>query len=92
MCQVTAGAVALWLLPNSPASTLQDFYDYIEAQYNNGTPVMLEYELATPVPFTFTPIENINTLYGVNNIFQDAGDTTATYKADIGLYIDKKTA
>lgn len=50
------------------------------------------YELATPVPITITPIENINTLYGANNIFQDAGDISVTYRADIGLYIAKKTA
>lgn len=54
--------------------------------------VMLVCELATPVPITITPIENINTLYGANNIFQDAGDISVTYKADIGLYIAKKTA
>lgn len=57
---------------------------------DNG--VEFVYNLETPPPITITPIENISTLYGTNNIFQDAGDTTATYKADIGLYIDKKTS
>lgn len=60
--------------------------------YLANNPVQIVYKLAVPVPITITPIENINTLYGANNIFQDAGDISVTYRADIGLYIAKKTA
>ena len=67
-------------------------YMYVNTGGNTTPQGNAVYKLATPVPFTFTPIENINTLYGANNIFQDAGDISVTYRADIGLYIAKKTA
>lgn len=51
--------------------------------------VQLCYELATPLEYDLTA-EDLRTLYGDNTIFADCGDVSVTYKADIGLYIDKK--
>ena len=49
----------------------------------------LAYELATPTTVQLTPTE-VKTLLGTNNIFADTGDVAVNYRADIGLYIDKK--
>ena len=47
------------------------------------------YSLATPIEYDLTPEDN-RTLYGDNTIYADCGDVSVTYRADIGLYIDKK--
>lgn len=49
------------------------------------------YELAEPITYTLTPTE-IKSLLGDNNIWADAGDTTAVYMADTTLYINRKIA
>lgn len=50
---------------------------------------MLCYEIETPQTVQLTPTE-VKTLLGTNNIFADTGDVAVNYRADIGLYIDKK--
>ena len=50
---------------------------------------MLCYEIETPQTVQLTPTE-VKTLLGTNNIFADTGDVEVNYRADIGLYIDKK--
>lgn len=52
--------------------------------------VQLCYELATPQTYQLTPQE-VQTLLGQNNVWSEQGDVDVTYKADIQLYIDKKT-
>ena len=54
----------------------------------NGITVL--YPLATPIILTGLTAEEIKTLLGTNNIFADTGDVEVNYRADIGLYIDKK--
>jgi hypothetical protein len=49
------------------------------------------YPLATPIEVNLTPTE-VRTLLGANNIWSDTGDATVTYRADTGLYIDKRIA
>ena len=51
--------------------------------------VQLVYELATPQTYQLTPQE-VEILKGQNNIWSDSGVVEVTYKADVGLYIDKK--
>ena len=53
------------------------------------TPLQIVYPLATPLEYDLTA-EDIRTLYGDNTIFADCGNVSVTYRADIGLYIDKK--
>ena len=50
---------------------------------------MLCYELATPQTYQLTPTE-VDLLLGQNNLWTDCGSVEVTYKADVGLYIDKK--
>ena len=49
------------------------------------------YELATPTTVQLTPTQ-VSTLLGANNIWSDAGSVSVLYRADVGLYIDKKLA
>jgi len=68
------------------------FNAYLAAQYANGTPVQLYYELATPLaPIQLSPTE-IKTLLGGNTIYTDAGAVSVEYVADTKLYIDNKIA
>ena len=53
--------------------------------------VQLCYELATPQTYQLTPTE-VTTLLGDNTIWADTGDTTAEYRADTKLYIERLTA
>ena len=50
----------------------------------------LVYELATPITVALTPNE-LSTLLGANNIWSDAGEVTAEYRADPTLYIQRLT-
>ena len=48
------------------------------------------YPLNTPVEYTLTGIEELETLLGQNNIYADTGDIKSLeYRADIKLYINK---
>lgn len=68
------------------------FNAYLAAQYANGTPVQLYYDLATPLdPIQLSPTE-IKTLLGNNSIYTDAGSVSVEYVADTKLYIDNKIA
>lgn len=51
--------------------------------------MVVAYPAATPAPFTVDPIQ-FATLLGDNNVWADTGDVTLNYRADTGLYIDKK--
>ena len=53
--------------------------------------VQLVIPLATPITIQLTP-NQLNSLYGVNNIWADSGDTEVVYRADTKLYISKKIA
>lgn len=53
--------------------------------------VQVCYELATSTTVQLTPQE-VLTVLGSNSMAADSGDVTVYYRADIGLYIDKKTA
>ena len=50
--------------------------------------VQLVYKLATPQTYQLTPTE-VTTLLGDNTIWANTGDTTAEYRADTKLYINK---
>ena len=85
------GSINFRLMPTDGSSTVQDWKNFITAQAEAGTPIEICYELASPLEYDLTR-EDIRTLYGDNTIFADCGDVSVTYKADIGLYIDKKLA
>ena len=56
-----------------------------------NNPLTICYKLATPITVTLTPNE-LSTLLGANNIWSDAGEVTAEYRADPTLYIQRKIA
>lgn len=59
------------------------FKNYLTAQYNNGTPVTLVYELATPTEITLTP-KQIETLVGINNVYHDCnGEIEVKYLVEV---------
>lgn len=53
--------------------------------------VQLCYELATPLEIQLDA-HTLNSLYGVNNIWADTGDTEVEYRADTKLFIERLTA
>ena len=53
-------------------------------------PLQLWYPKATPTDINIQG-QTVPTLYGRNNVWSEQGDVDVTYKADIQLYIDKKT-
>jgi len=54
-------------------------------------PLQLCYALATPQTITLDPT-TITTLLGNNTLYADAGQVSVCYRADVGLYIDKRIA
>lgn len=59
----------------NPDMTLAEYKTYLQAQYNNGTPVTLVATLSTPTEITTTP-ETVSSIAGDNNIFLDTGNLT----------------
>ena len=71
-----------------------------DSRYTDATPfkAMLQnenaqlcYELATPTTIQLTPQE-IDSFKGANNLWASTGEIEVEYRADIGLYIEKKTS
>lgn len=58
--------------------TVQDWYDYLDAQNANGTPVCIACELATPITYQLTPTQT-SLLKGNNTIITTADDLKITY-------------
>ena len=50
------------------------------------------YKLAEPIIYQLTPITNITTLFGQNNIWADTGNINITYSADTKKYINEQIA
>lgn len=74
-----------------PASvaTVADFLAMLQGIETAGGGVYVCYELNTPPDFTFAGTE-IEGLKGQNYIWSDAGDVTATYRADTALFVESK--
>ena len=67
---------------------VEGFKGYLAGLYAAHTPLVIVYELATPVTYQLTPTE-VATILGQNNIFCDTGDIAElTYRADLKAYID----
>ena len=71
-----------WNPGNNPAATIDEFKEFLAAQYAAGTPVQIAYKLAEPVPFTATGTQPIPALSGVNTLYTDSGDTAVSGRAD----------
>lgn len=64
---------------------------FLQAQYNNGTPLQIVYGLATPVTYQLTP-QDAFTLLGTNNVWADTGDVTVRYFDVASDYFVDKSA
>ena len=63
-------------------SSLDDWYDYIEGQYTNGTPVMVYCELLTPVTIQLSDVQ-VNALLGNNTVWvEDSNSISVTYQSN----------
>ncbi len=92
-----AGTVGITNQQNSADLYIMDNrYDYVGSASDYKTwlstnNLKVVYELAEPVTYQLTPTE-VATLLGDNTIWADTGDTTAEYRADTKLYIERLTA
>lgn len=59
--------------------------------YLAQNPFQVCYRLATPITIQLTP-NQVNSLYGQNNLWADSGDTEVEYRADTKLFIERLTA
>ena len=73
------------LPPTSPATNMI----YVALDENaDVSGLQISYLIANPQTYQLTPTE-VKTLLGNNNIWADTGDIDLTYRADLGLYLDK---
>ena len=69
----------------STVEKVQAWMDSLESRFT------VYYPLATPQTAQTEPLR-IDSLYGYNNVWSDAGDVDVKYRADTTLYINKKIA
>ena len=87
---VTHGYIASYSGQTLPSAWISDRDVYAEGT-RPTTGAQVVYQLATPLTYQLSAQE-IKSLLGINNIWSDAGDVTAEYRADTKLYIDKRLA
>lgn len=73
----------------SSATSATSDTDFNSAIRTLGNGLQIVIPLATPLTVQLDG-HAMNSLYGVNNIWSDAGDVEVEYRADTKLYIDKK--
>lgn len=57
----------------------ESFINYVQTQYQNGTPIQICGPLETPIHYTLTPTQ-LKSLKGINNIWSDAnGNVEVSY-------------
>lgn len=66
-------------------NTLEGWNTFLESHE-----VYVTYKLAEPIHYPLTS-NQINSLYGQNNIWANTGDTEVEYRADVTLYINRLT-
>ena len=64
-----------------------DDKDSLKAALNGA---QLVFKLATPIVVDLTPVTNISTLKGTNNIWANTGNISVEYYADIAAYIENR--
>ena len=82
----SGSAVLRTVFKDTRYTTVQEWTDAVATNH-----IQLCYKLATPQTYRLTPTE-VATLLGDNTIWADTGDTTAEYRADTKLYIERLTA
>ena len=77
--------------PTDGFSGIDEWKAWASEQAVSGTPLQVAYVRNNPIVVHLDPV-SVTSLQGQNRIFADAGDISATYRADATLYIDKKLA
>ncbi len=69
---------------NAPYENVNDWKNFLAAQYAAGTPVYIVYQYANAVnePFTATGAQPLPALAGLNTVLTDADSATVTGRAD----------
>lgn len=104
-CYATTTIAQPQNMPNNSICLLSNYWDansrivikdsrYTTAadlKANMGEEEIVFYPSSSSYPITYqlSPTE-VETMLGVNNIWADTGDSAVTYRAEVGLYIDKK--
>lgn len=74
-----------FVVNNAFGTTLQEIKNFVGT---DGLQICTY--LATPIHYPLTPIGDIKTLLGQNNVWADTGDTEIEYRASTKMYIDRK--
>lgn len=82
----SSSAPRMWFSVPKSLTNLSELKAYLAEN-----PIDVVYPLATPLTIQLTP-NQVNSLYGQNNIWADSGDTEVVYRADTKLFIEKLTA
>ena len=80
--QNPAGNMFYIRLLRSRCQNLDEFKEFLAAQYEEGNPVTIVYCLETPQPFAATGGQQINALAGVNTVITDGDSVSVTGRAD----------
>ena len=96
----SSGTGKVWKNQGNYAITFRDstygvdattFKNFLTAQYNANTPIVLAYKLATPTPITLTPAD-VNLLKGSNTVWTDGDTVQVKYSelpnGNLGAVID----
>lgn len=81
-CAVIANSTQLYFKLASDLTDISALRTYLASN-----PVQIVYPLATSQTYTLTP-QQIDTLFGNNNVWADSGDVEITYRRDISIVIN----
>lgn len=76
MTWYSSSTIIRWVDVNSMSMSIDDYKTHLSTH-----PINVIYELATPIVIDLPDGTPINTLSGVNNVYNDSGDTSVTYLA-----------
>ena len=85
VCVTSNGRINLCGSLHNAFSSVDELKTYLASN-----PLELVYKLAASTSYQLTPIQ-VKTLLGVNNVWADAGNTSVTYRADLGLFITENS-
>ena len=88
---ISIGNVDPYSVNNRHFADANAFKTWLADQNAAGTPAQIGYTRQMDGSTTFEAAE-IMSLLGENNLWSNRGDVTAEYRADVGLYVQKKIA
>lgn len=86
---VTDGYIESYNGESLPGTWISDRDVYAEGNAPS-TGAQVVYKLASPITYQLSPVQ-VKTLLGNNNVWADAGNTSITYRADLGMYITENS-